>query len=203
MADFALWVTAAEPALPWGSGRFLAAYSDNREQAHESILADSAIHSPLVAVLEKRGGTWTGTASELLDALAVEAGDKTAKQKAWPAKPNTLMNGLKRLAPALRAAGITIERARQPQTGKRIVTIVRAVKHRHPSSPSSLPQDFRSRGDDDHVGKIVTGIVTSAGLGPAGDNPGDDQKTAEMPQGGDGDNLLHTPHVLDLEQEEI
>ncbi len=34
MADFARWVTAAEPALPWESGRFVGAYARNRQASH-------------------------------------------------------------------------------------------------------------------------------------------------------------------------
>ena len=212
MADFALWVTAAEPTLPWSTGDFLAAYSGNREQAHESILADSVIYAPLLALLDKRGGTWEGTASNFLDALAVEAGDKAVKQRAWPQKPNALMNRLNRLAPALRVAGITIERERQAQ-GKRIVRVEMYVKDRHPSSPSSPsspPQNSCGLKGHDHAKEIVTSIVTPAAPGPVGDDPGnlgddhgDDQKTAEKPQGDDGDDLLHTLHVSDLEEEGV
>src|SRR5262249_4514810 len=38
MADFALWVVAAEPALGWQSGAFLKAYTENRGQANELAL---------------------------------------------------------------------------------------------------------------------------------------------------------------------
>ena len=34
MADFALWVTAAEPALPWKKGDFLKVYNDKRESVN-------------------------------------------------------------------------------------------------------------------------------------------------------------------------
>src|SRR4029453_13262446 len=34
MADFATWVTAAEPGLKWETGRFLTAYGKNQSAAH-------------------------------------------------------------------------------------------------------------------------------------------------------------------------
>ncbi len=42
MADFALWITAAEPALGWKPGAFLTAYTENRGQANE-IALESAV----------------------------------------------------------------------------------------------------------------------------------------------------------------
>jgi hypothetical protein len=47
MADFALWVTAAEPALGWKHGDFLEAYTGNREQANELALDAAIIVAPL------------------------------------------------------------------------------------------------------------------------------------------------------------
>ena len=38
MADFATWVVAAEPALPWEPGTFLAAYTRNRAAVVEYSL---------------------------------------------------------------------------------------------------------------------------------------------------------------------
>src|SRR5207245_1249553 len=38
MADFAIWVTAAEPACPWEAGSFLRAYARNRRNAEEAVL---------------------------------------------------------------------------------------------------------------------------------------------------------------------
>ena len=41
MADFAIWVVACEPALPWPSGSFMEAYLENRSEAVElSLEAD-------------------------------------------------------------------------------------------------------------------------------------------------------------------
>jgi hypothetical protein len=41
MADFAKWVTAAEPALGWEPGTFMGAYTANRDESHELALEAS------------------------------------------------------------------------------------------------------------------------------------------------------------------
>lgn len=64
MADFAKWVVAAEPALPWEQGRFMAVYSGNRQDAIEEIL-----DSDPAADLAKKMAPWQGTAAEFLAAL--------------------------------------------------------------------------------------------------------------------------------------
>jgi hypothetical protein len=38
MADFALWVQAAEPALPWEENGFLSAYNTNRKEVIDLAL---------------------------------------------------------------------------------------------------------------------------------------------------------------------
>ena len=58
---------------------------------------------------------WTGTASELLGALAEMAGERVAKAKTWPESPRALAGRLRRAATFLRKIGIDIGfRARRP-----------------------------------------------------------------------------------------
>ena len=52
MADFAKWVTAAEPALGWDVGAFLKSYSGNRSDSHNIAVESSPIGAPLVAVAD-------------------------------------------------------------------------------------------------------------------------------------------------------
>ena len=42
MADFAIWVTAAEPACGWSYGSFMAAYTDNLMTSIETTQSNSA-----------------------------------------------------------------------------------------------------------------------------------------------------------------
>jgi hypothetical protein len=190
MADFACWVSAAETALGWKPGEFLKAYGSNRESAHEAVLSDSLLYAPLLMLLEQSGDCWEGTPSQLLEALKSRVNQKVAEEKSWPKKPNMLTNKLKRLAPALRVVGITIERDRQAQTGTRIIKIERTVKDRHSSSPSSPDRNSGSfQGDDGRDNP------------PDGDNhdwpdddPGDDQHPRDLPHGDDGDDVFPPPH---------
>jgi hypothetical protein len=105
MADFALWVTAAESKLGWKPGFFIEAYTGNREAANELTLEASPI-APIVRKLAKIG--FTGTASELLEQLTILATDEQRRQKGWPANGRVLSGSLRRIALNLRAVGIKV-----------------------------------------------------------------------------------------------
>ena len=68
MADFAMWVSAAEPALPGPAGSFMDAYMGNRAEAVELSLEADCV---AVAVREHMADriTWTGKPSELYEEL--------------------------------------------------------------------------------------------------------------------------------------
>jgi hypothetical protein len=121
MADFALWVTAAESALGWKAGTFLSVYSQNRETANELALEGSLVAAPVKTLVEK--GPWEGTAKELLDILTAPLSEKDAKAKDWPKTPLTLSNVLRRLAPNLRAAGIETTFLRAPGKRSRLIRL--------------------------------------------------------------------------------
>lgn len=105
MADFAVWVAAAEEALGWKRGAFMRAYSRNRSEADEIALANDPV-TEAVRVLVDRHGEWSGTATEMLDVLGTLVSGEIKRSRAWPAAPNTLSNRLRRLAPSLRVSGI-------------------------------------------------------------------------------------------------
>ena len=106
MADFARWVTAAEPALGLERDAFLTAYRANRSGAVQSTLESSLLSQPVIA-LATNG--FDGTATDLLARLNALASDETRKQKEWPKQPHTLSGRLRRLAPAMRKVGVEIE----------------------------------------------------------------------------------------------
>lgn len=108
MADPARWIAAAEPALGWPSGTFLAAYDANRREGHHLALEASPIAAPLQRLAEQ--GEWRGTAAKLLGRLTELVGDEVKRQRDWPKGPRSLTATLKRLAPNLRAVGIQWER---------------------------------------------------------------------------------------------
>ncbi len=64
MADFAVWATAAEDALGWERGAFMAAYAGNRAEATEDALEADPVAGAVRELMEDRD-EWTGTAGEL------------------------------------------------------------------------------------------------------------------------------------------
>ena len=111
MADFALWATACETAL-WPAGTFWSAYCGNRDEAVEGVIDADPIASAVRAVMLTQT-EWTGTASDLLGALAVAAGERIAKSKTWPDSPRALSGRLRRAATFLRKVGIEISFGRE------------------------------------------------------------------------------------------
>ncbi len=123
MADFALWVAACEPALwPDGVGAFERAYRENRATGQRDMLDTDAIAAAVISFaengcpsLDERGdpvapdGPWRGTAKELLTLLRGHTDEDALRDKRWPRTPRALSGRLRRLAPALRQAGVIIE----------------------------------------------------------------------------------------------
>jgi hypothetical protein len=107
MADFALWVTAAEPALGLEDGEFMRAYTRNREGANDLAIESHPVAKAIVAMMDTRG-EWEGTATELLVVIEGAVDEATRKQKAWPKAANKLSAAVRRVAPNLRSAGIEV-----------------------------------------------------------------------------------------------
>lgn len=115
MADFALWATAAEPALGWPPGAFLATYRANRAEGSDQALDASPVAQAVRTLTAKHpaGAPWEGTAGELLAALAPLAGEAATKSREWPKTARGLAGELRRFAPALRAAGVAVAYRRE------------------------------------------------------------------------------------------
>lgn len=102
MADLALWVTAAETALGWDKGKFMAIYSDNREEA-----ADLAIESDLFATtLRDLMRASPDPQIDLHWSVLLKMLEPLDKPRGWPTNAKALATRLKRLAPALRQYGV-------------------------------------------------------------------------------------------------
>jgi hypothetical protein len=127
MADFARWATAAEPGLGLDTGVIVAAYDANRATANEIAVDASAIGGP-IRELVADGAAWTGTASELLEALGRHISDAAKAQRGWPKNARALSSAIRRLAPNLRAAGIEVTLARESTYERRRLVRVAAIK---------------------------------------------------------------------------
>jgi hypothetical protein len=89
------------------SWRGPSAYCTNRDRTVEEVI-DADSMSSAVRTLVAEQTMWAGTATDLLDALAVVAGERVAKSKAWPNSPRALSGALRRAATFLRKIGINI-----------------------------------------------------------------------------------------------
>ena len=175
MADFAVWVIAAEAALGWEAGMFLSSYNRNRASAHELALESASIVPPLLRLPSE----WEGTAGELLEQLLALAGEKITKREDWPANPRALSGQLRRLAPDLRSIGVDVAFA--PRTGqRRAITISRAEQAGDEPSPASPPspdeasEHVRDVGHDGSDGSERTHSSPSTDRGPDPELPAND-----------------------------
>ena len=151
MADFAVWVAAAEETLPWESGAFMSAYTGNRLEADELAL-DSDSVAVAIRELMANHQSWGGTATELYAALVELVDEDVRRSKFWPAAPNTLSNRIKRIAPALRKAGIEYGDERTPGGSRtRRKTLKKTSTEDRPSRPEyDDKKDTRDDRDSGH-----------------------------------------------------
>jgi len=142
MADFAQWVTAAEPSLGCLEGAFVNAYKANRQDANELALESSLLVPALKAIAGR--GDWSGASSEILELLRRENG-VDCRQQGWPKTPGTLSGQLRRLMPSLRNAGIVVRFQKTAGTNsKKIITISKACDGQSPIGTESLDASIAS-----------------------------------------------------------
>ena len=137
MADFALRATACETAL-WPAGTFWAAYCGNRDEAVEGVIDADPIATAVRAIMATRT-VWTGTASDLLGALAEVVGERVAKSKTWPDGPRALAGRLRRSATSLRKIGIEIGFGREGLARTRTINITTIQAFSTPEKPGAEP----------------------------------------------------------------
>jgi hypothetical protein len=126
LADFAVWVTAAEEPLGWEDGHFMAIYQGVREGAVSQELEAPTLAQAIIKIVEMDKSI-TSTATELLDRLnrTVDL-DVRRFTRSWPKQPNRLSGELRRLAPALHQQGIEVEFKGGSGGNSRSITIRRA-----------------------------------------------------------------------------
>ncbi|MGB6284364.1 MAG: hypothetical protein WBG18_08105 [Xanthobacteraceae bacterium] len=155
MADFALWATACETAI-WPAGTFWTAYSSNRDEAVAGVIESDPVANVVRALMATRT-EWTGTASDLLDALTELVSEAQRKSKSWPNTPSTLSGRLRRAATFLRKAGIEIAFDRETNHMRSRSICITALPESGgdfasaPSAPDNTPLDanpLKSTGSD-------------------------------------------------------
>jgi hypothetical protein len=132
MADWARWVTAAEPGLAWPQGQILDAYRAMRATAVETSLDGD----PLAVAIRRLSLPWIGTAADLLVATAPTG----RAPRGWPESPRAMSAAIRRLAPYLRRVGIDVATYREPGSGSR-----RLVRLDHRAADGDETGDTSSR----------------------------------------------------------
>jgi len=112
MADFAKWVSAAEPTLGWPEGAFAEAYTTNRKSVDSAAIEGNPVAEAIVSMIIDHG-PWKGTATELTKVLRSLYPQLTDDPLIFPRRPNKLSSELKRVQPLLRRQGIVMAKDRQ------------------------------------------------------------------------------------------
>jgi hypothetical protein len=160
MADLATWVTAAEPGLGWKREQFLDAYMGNRAEAHVEVIESSSIGPAILSLT--LAGPLVGNATELLTALNQQRGQSEATGD-WPKSPKQLGSMLRRLAPNLRAMGLTVELPGKKGKGREKKMIFRLEREAaEPSAWSASPaeESGRSANAPERIGTVPASVIS-------------------------------------------
>ena len=116
MADFARILGAIDHVCGWDT---LAGYTAAAAEANQAVLESNPVAEAVIDLVG-RGGAWHGTPGDLLDRIT-----PSGRPRDWPRNARALSGQLARLAPALRANGIAIDRP--PTRGARRSITLRAI----------------------------------------------------------------------------
>jgi hypothetical protein len=113
MADFARLLAALDTATGWNT---LAAYTAAADDVTDAVLDADPLATAVRELMNGQAVGWTGTSAQLLALLTPDP-----CPKAFPRTPRGLSGQLRRLAPALRTAGIEIDTVRT--NGTRLMSL--------------------------------------------------------------------------------
>jgi hypothetical protein len=178
MADFAMFATAAMPALGFLPERFLAAYDGNQAEAVQETLEGDLVAAAIITMMDdlaEREGTevWEGTCKALLCTLETVTDDAVKRSHVWPKMPRGLSGRLRRLVTVLRKSGIEVTFSQRGAKGRRLVTITRKPVDRTVTTVTSaftdqicsVDQQVADEGLGDGSAAGVT-VESDLGIGP-------------------------------------
>ncbi|WP_189499619.1 hypothetical protein [Algimonas arctica] len=119
MSDAAKWVAAAEPAFGLVEGTFVNAMRQSQNETMGRVAIDSALGQGIIKLLKKSDGQFSGGHAELLQAL-IDVGANESRDPFFPTSSSRLSSELSKLSPALKKAGIVVEKLPRQNTGSRI-----------------------------------------------------------------------------------
>lgn len=123
LADWALWVAACSPALGYEEREIVDEFFAVQASFDSELLDKDPLAQAVLKLVEESPYTALPPA-ELLSRLEELVG---IKPEGWPRTPEALTRRLVRLAPALRTAGVVVERGERGRGGRR-AWVVRRVE---------------------------------------------------------------------------
>lgn len=113
MADFVHFVAASKNSLFRKADAFVKAHEKNERIKSRRMINFDPVGKEIVKLLQNSHGQWSGTASDLLQALengfSDSLKDRTIKDRSWPKLPNALSARINELAQAFREIGYEID----------------------------------------------------------------------------------------------
>ena len=192
LADFALWAVAAErgeflrpdgadgadgrraaSASPQPASPFLAAYLGTRAASWEQAIDASPIGGALQSFIHRDLTTsaWEGTAAELLERLGALTDEATRRGRYWPKSPRALSGELRRLAPALRGIGLSVELdIRGGHERRRLIRLAMGNAHEAGTADPSAP-----------TAPTSSAVASADSADDAKGDPIDDQRHVDAP----------------------
>lgn len=156
MADFARFVTAAETALGWSSGTFMAAYERSRKETNAALADGDSVVRAIRQFMADRSA-WQGLMSDLYREL--DAIDGANRSTDWPGAARWFGDRLRRAAPTLRSLGIEVRNRRQARGV--VVTLSRIATPEAPT-PSNTQAKARDDSSDASVAMEPTCTAVNA-----------------------------------------
>ena len=140
MADFARLLHAVDAVKKWTT---VADYADTAADVAETVIESDPVAVAIRDLVPLPGSTWTGTAEGLLEKITPER-----PPKGWPRSPRAAAGALKRITPALRAVGVTVEHEREAGGSRtRLITLTRCANDADPDPASQPSQPSRQDAD--------------------------------------------------------
>ena len=145
MADFAIFAAAGLPALGFSAEEFISAYAENQNRGIGGAIDSSPAGRAVVELVRHRNG-FEGTAADLLADISRYADDFARRSKSWPQTPHGMAGVIRRLAPALRVAGVSVDHERTETA--RLIRLCNVGKPSSSASGTSSARPWGGRPDD-------------------------------------------------------
>lgn len=178
------------------------AWSRTADDAMATTLEGSLVSTPLCSLVGE--DAWSGTATELLIELAKLVTESTVRRREWPKTARSLAGEVRRIAPALRAAGIDHCEDRQPQTGARLHIFARTPIKACVTTVTQVTGavTISDRGDHGlpqvrHCQRASVTTNTQEKAFFQWRDDGDDGKAASFSEGEAGRLARHVPRITD------